>query len=350
MEFHAAAEGVATFEAASELTDADDATPHRRPGALVLEHVSVLRPGRSVPALDDVSLAVPDRGVLAVTGPSGCGKSTLLAVLAGLLEPTSGIVHGPTRDRIAWLPQRPVFVAGTVADNLRLAAPDATDDQLRAALRQVALPVEIDTRLGEDGTTLSAGERARLALARVVLADRPYVLLDEPTAHLDQDTERVIAETVRDLGRRSAVVVVAHRPALVALADQVLTLPVPEPAVPVRPTTLAARPTLPDEPVGRAPPRAGAADAPRRAGVRVGGRAHGHRGLADRGGVVPAADPDPARGDRRGADVRHRAAGAPVRRAAALPRRRAPDARPAPRRGVRRRRTAHARRARQAAR
>lgn len=247
-EFHAAAEGVATFEAASELTGAADATPSRRPGALVVEHVSVLRPDRAVPALDDVSLAVPDRGVLAVTGPSGCGKSTLLAVLAGLLEPTSGVVHGPPRDRIAWLPQRPVFVAGTVADNLRLAVPGATDDQLRAALAQVALPVDIDTPLGEDGTTLSAGERARLALARVVLADRPYALLDEPTAHLDPDTERVIADTVRDLGRRSAVVVVAHRPALVAAADRVVTLPVPEPVLPVRVASEAARPTPPPRP------------------------------------------------------------------------------------------------------
>ncbi|MFC7494505.1 MULTISPECIES: thiol reductant ABC exporter subunit CydD [unclassified Nocardioides] len=247
-EFHAAAEGVATFEAASDLVDGGDPTPRRRPGAMALDHVSVLRPGRAVPALDDVSLAVPDRGVLAITGPSGCGKSTLLAVLAGLLEPTSGAVHGPTRERIAWLPQRPVFVTGTVADNLRLAVPSATDAQLRAALATVALPVDLDTPLGEDGTTLSAGERARLALARVVLADRPYVLLDEPTAHLDPETERVIAEVVEVLGRRSAVVVVAHRRALVSVADRVVALPEPVAAVPVRAASVAARASAPDEP------------------------------------------------------------------------------------------------------
>ncbi|GAB2445097.1 thiol reductant ABC exporter subunit CydD [Nocardioides hungaricus] len=245
-EFHAASEGVATFEAAAELTDAADPTPRRRPGALRLDRVSVLRPGRAVPALDEVSLAVPDRGVVAVTGPSGCGKSTLLAVLAGLLEATSGVVHGPTRDRIAWLPQRPVFVAGTVADNLRLAVPDATTAQLRAALERVALPIELTTVLGEDGTTLSAGERARLALARVVLARRPYVLLDEPTAHLDPATERVIAETVVELGRTSAVVVVAHRPALVALADRVVTLPVPTPVVAARSASVAGRAPVPE--------------------------------------------------------------------------------------------------------
>ena len=248
-EFHAASEGVATFEAAAELTGAADGTPSRRPGALRADHVSVLRPGRAVPALDDVSLAVPDRGVLAITGPSGCGKSTLLLVLAGLLEPTSGAVHGPPRDRIAWLPQRPVFVAGTVADNLRLAAPEATDAELAAALEKVALPVDLATPLGEDGTTLSAGERARLALARVVLAQRPYVLLDEPTAHLDPATERIIVDTVRDLGRTSAVVVVAHRPALVELADRVVTLPAAAPLVAARAvpaSSVAARPAPAD--------------------------------------------------------------------------------------------------------
>jgi len=246
-EFHAASEGVATFEAASELVDTDDAGPVRRPGPMRLEHVSVLRPGRTVPALDDVSVYVPDRGVTAVTGPSGCGKSTLLAVLAGLLEPTSGTVQGPTRDLIAWLPQRPVFVAGTLADNLRLARPDATDDQLRDALHRVALDVDPGLLLGEDGTTLSAGERARLALARVVLAGRPWVLLDEPTAHLDPGTEQVITDVVRELGRTSAVVVVAHRPALVAAADRVVTLPAPAPYVAVR-STSPARATRPPAP------------------------------------------------------------------------------------------------------
>ena len=241
-EFHAAAEGVATFEAASELVDADDATPHRRPGSMRLDHVSVLRPAAPYLLSTTSASICPSRGVTAVTGPSGCGKSTLLAVLAGLLEPTSGTVHGPTRDRIAWLPQRPVFVSGTVADNLRLAEPGAADDRLWDVLRRVALeervralPAGLDTALGEDGTTLSAGERARLALARVVLADRPWVLLDEPTAHLDAVTEQVIADTVQELGRTASVVVVAHRPALVALADRVVTLAVPEPVVVARP-------------------------------------------------------------------------------------------------------------------
>ncbi len=92
-----------------------------------------------MPVLQDLSLTIAPRGVTALTGPSGCGKSTLLAVLAGLLEPTSGRVTGPPQEDIAWLPQRPGFVDGTVADNLRLGRPDAADEELWEALSQVAL-------------------------------------------------------------------------------------------------------------------------------------------------------------------------------------------------------------------
>ena len=94
----------------------------------------------------------------------------------------------------------------------------ALDDVVRA------LPDGLETPLGEDGAGLSAGERARLALARVVLADRPVVLLDEPTAHLDEETEQVILETLALLAQRSLVVVVAHRPAVLAAADRVVEL------------------------------------------------------------------------------------------------------------------------------
>lgn len=150
-----------------------------------------------------------------------------------------------------------MFVSGTIADNLRLAAPGTADERLWEALRRVALeervrslPDGLGTPLGEDGTTLSAGERARLALARVLLSERPWVLLDEPTAHLDALTEQVVADTVRELGQSRSVVVVAHRPALVALADEIVALPAP--TVPeVRDATptgaVAARPLEPDQ-------------------------------------------------------------------------------------------------------
>ena len=239
-EFHAAAEGVATFEAVAELGRVAGSGPaggglrpdeSRTVAAIVSDSLSVTYPGRAWPALAPLTAQIPATGVTAIVGPSGCGKSTLLSVLAGLVEPTGGWVRRPPPDQIAWVAQRPVFVAGSVADNLRLAAPDATDEQLWMALGEVALAERVsalrgglDADVAEDGRSLSAGERARLALARVVLAERPWVLLDEPTAHLDPVTERVIADTVASLGRSRAVVLVAHRPALIELADRVITL------------------------------------------------------------------------------------------------------------------------------
>lgn len=243
-EFHAAAEGAATFTAAHALLEAPDGPTTDAAAAvgvpLLLDGVSLTYPDRSTPAVHDVSALVPARGVTALTGPSGCGKSTLLAAIAGLLPIDAGTVAvggqavgGPSwQSQVAWLPQQPQFLTGTIADNLRLARPDATEEDLWAALREVALEVRVrelphglDAPLGEDGTTLSAGERARLALARVVLSERPWVLLDEPTAHLDDLTEQVIADTIVALGRRSSVIVVAHRPRLVDLADRRIVLP-----------------------------------------------------------------------------------------------------------------------------
>ncbi|MFT4288482.1 thiol reductant ABC exporter subunit CydD [Nocardioides sp.] len=242
-EFHAAAEGAATFaQISGEQPQTDTSNPGEQPQTdtsnpgersqtdITVVEASLTYPGRLVPALAPVSLSVPAHGVTAVVGPSGCGKSTLLAVLAGLREPSSGYVVGPARDQIALLPQRPVFVAGTVADNLRLARPSAADQELWRVLDSVRLTgriADLDAPLGEDGLSLSAGERARLVLARVILSERPWVLLDEPTAHLDQATEQVIVEVVAELGRTRGVVLVAHKPALVDLADQIVELSPP---------------------------------------------------------------------------------------------------------------------------
>ncbi len=127
-----------------------------------------------------------------------------------------------------------------------------------------ALPHGLDSPLGEDGATLSAGERARLALARIVVADRPWMLLDEPTAHLDELTEKVITDTLVELGRRGAVVVVAHRPALVAAADHRLEpdgsrdpCTWPPPSRRTRQHASRAAP-VPDEPVDLPTPRGSA--------------------------------------------------------------------------------------------
>ena len=265
-EFHAAAEGVATFEAVEGLDTASPGGSACSAGGssgdsggrvasaserIETHAVSLTYPGRTVAALAPISLELGGPGVTAIVGPSGCGKSTLLRVLAGQLAPTTGQVTTPSRQEIAFVPQRPVFVAGSIADNLRLARPDATDEELWAALEEVALAERIgallgglDADLAEDARSLSAGERARLALARVALSGRPYVLLDEPTAHLDAETEEVVAQTVVRWGRNRTVVVVAHRPALVAAADRVVAM-APVPAAIQRGTLDSASPRIP---------------------------------------------------------------------------------------------------------
>ncbi|RYP83134.1 thiol reductant ABC exporter subunit CydD [Nocardioides guangzhouensis] len=292
-EFHAAAEGTAAFEAATDLLDAPPvpdrpALPATGPRPLSVRGLTVSWPDRDVPALDAVDADFPAPGLTAVTGPSGCGKSTLLATLLGELGRSNGAVSGGSirvgdadlltadpaswQRQVAWLPQRPWLVDGTVADNVRVGRPDADDADVWAALEQVGLgelvaasPDGIDTALGEDGSDWSAGQRARLVLSRVVLADRPFVLLDEPTAHLDSETESVLLATLRRLARRATVVVVAHRDAVVAAADHEVRLPTPAPvAVPVHAAVCATARPRPTESSTEA------ADRPSRWGLRTG--------------------------------------------------------------------------------
>ncbi|MHC3392968.1 thiol reductant ABC exporter subunit CydD [Streptomyces lavendulocolor] len=216
------------------------------PGAvrLELEDVTVRHAGRAEPSLDSASLVVEPGETVALVGPSGVGKSTLLDVVLGFVEPSEdgGAVRvggvdlrsvDPERwrERIAWVPQRPYLFAGTIAENVRLARPDADDDAVARALRDAgaaefvdALPAGAGTVLGEDGAGLSAGQRQRLALARAFLADRPLLLLDEPTAALDGATEGAVVEAVRRLAEGRTVLLVVHRPALLAVADRVVTL------------------------------------------------------------------------------------------------------------------------------
>lgn len=251
-EFHAAAEGTAALADADALLSRADAresgTVLPTSTGLVLRGLEIGHsPGASL--VRPLDLELPDRGLVAVAGPSGCGKSTLLATLRGELRPLAGEVRvggtplddldpGWWRSLVGWAPQRPWLLADTIGANIRLGRPSAGDDEVWDALRSVALhdvvralPGGLDAPLGEDGTGLSAGQRARVALARVVLAGRPVVLLDEPSAHLDEETEQVLLDTLALLARRSLVVVVAHRPAVLAAADRVVEL-VPTPTLP----------------------------------------------------------------------------------------------------------------------
>ncbi|MFF7179831.1 thiol reductant ABC exporter subunit CydD [Streptomyces sp. NPDC008121] len=247
-QYHAAAEGLAAAEEIFEVLE----TPVRTSGTAAvpagsprfeLSSVTVRHDGRTEPSLDRASLIVAPGETVALVGPSGIGKSTLLDVVLGFAEPEPGgaVWVGDAelgsldleewRSRIAWVPQRPYLFAGTIAENVRLARPDASDQAVREALRDAGadgfvdgLPAGMDSVLGEDGAGLSAGQRQRLALARAFLADRPLLLLDEPTAALDGETEAAVVDAVRRLAAGRTVLLVVHRPALLAIADRVVSL------------------------------------------------------------------------------------------------------------------------------
>ncbi|MGW6924856.1 thiol reductant ABC exporter subunit CydD [Streptomyces sp. NPDC054950] len=254
--FHESSEGVTVAEQVFTILDEGEgegeggaggagerpASPDVRTVPVSLHDVCVTYPGRAVPALDGVSLQVQPGEHIALVGPSGAGKSTLLALLLGFVEPSAGrITVGGTdlagldaddwRARLAWVPQRPHLFAASVADNIRLGRPDASDAEVRQAARDAyadhfveALPQGYDTLLGEHGAGLSAGQRQRLALARAFLKDAPVLLLDEPTAHLDPESEAAVTRATVRLMRGRTAIVVAHRTSLLPYADRVVTV------------------------------------------------------------------------------------------------------------------------------
>lgn len=216
--------------------------PDARTARLRLDGVTVHHPDRAAPALDAVSLTVHPGEHLALVGPSGAGKSTLLALFLGFVTPGAGRVLVDGTDlaaldpeawlaQVAWVPQRPHLFATTVADNIRLGRPDATDADVRAAARAACadgfveeLPRGYATPLGEHGAGLSAGQRQRIALARAFLKDAPVLLLDEPTAHLDPESEATVTRATVDLMRGRTAIVVAHRTSLLPYTDRTVTV------------------------------------------------------------------------------------------------------------------------------
>lgn len=259
--YHAAAEGLAAAEEVfsviqTPLPSQPEFTPARReiprpdPDGTVLRlvDVTVRYPDRDVPAITGFNVTIAPQEIVALTGPSGCGKSTILSTILRFIPPDSGhLLVGEVdlgdldpeawRKTIAWVPQRPWLFAGTVADNIKLGLVrnDLDTAEMDAAVRRAArsaeatafidaLPQGFETRLGEGGRGLSAGQRQRLALARAFIRDAPLVLLDEPTANLDGRTESTILDAIGALATGRTVILASHRPNLTALADREVRL------------------------------------------------------------------------------------------------------------------------------
>jgi ATP-binding cassette subfamily B protein len=190
-------------------------------------------------ALRDVSLHIAAGETIALVGETGAGKSTLAKLVARFYDPREGVVRfggidlrdatlASLRDRIVVVPQEGYLFTGTIRENVRIGAPDASDSEVDAALealgirdRFVALAKGLDTEVRERGSRLSAGERQLVSLARAALADPPVLVLDEATSNLDPGTEQAVEHALEALTEHRTVFVVAHRLSTAARADRV---------------------------------------------------------------------------------------------------------------------------------
>ncbi len=188
--------------------------------------------------LDGLTLTVGPRETVAIVGPSGSGKTTLFRILLALLHPTGGTAElvgsglriplsPATRSLFSYVPQDNMILSGTIADTLRLVRPNATDEEIYAALRVAcaeefvrALPQGIYSSLRERGSSLSVGQNQRLAIARAVLADAPILLLDEVTSALDMETEESVLNNIAALPNKTCIIS-THRPSVLSMCDRI---------------------------------------------------------------------------------------------------------------------------------
>lgn len=239
--------GLAASERLFEVLDAahNEGNGTQRPGPLrrelQLDQVALTyRDGRV--ALRNLSLVIPAGKTVALVGRSGAGKSSVLSLLLGLETPTSGRVlwdgmdlndadKAAWRAQLAWVPQEPVLFSGSIRDNLLLARPEATEEQLWKALARAHAEAFVrgfvrglDEEVGERGSQLSGGQRQRLAIARAFLREPSVLILDEPTSALDAASEAEVQQGLAELMAHRTTLVVAHRLATVRKADLIFVL------------------------------------------------------------------------------------------------------------------------------
>ncbi|MEM7201793.1 MAG: ABC transporter ATP-binding protein [Planctomycetota bacterium] len=216
--------------------------PESTPAAVQFAAVTYRYAGQEVDAVQNVDVHVRPGETLGLVGPSGSGKSTLFNLLLRFADPTEGSVrlHGhdlrsldlaALRQAIGVVPQEIFLLSGTIAENLRYGRPDASDDDVRAAAAAAGaaefverLPKGYDERIGQRGLRLSAGQRQRLAIARVLLKDPAVLLLDEATSSLDPDSEHHVQRALAELTRRRTTLVIAHRLVTARRADRIAVL------------------------------------------------------------------------------------------------------------------------------
>ena len=233
-QFHASADGLTAAGRLFELAGLEPAVGGTAqapvPGTLELLDVAASYDGRGQ-VLGGVDLVLQPGERVAIVGPSGAGKSTLLGLVLRFAEPSAGrllvdgcdlagVEPGAWRRRLAWVPQRPLLEPGAVAEAVRLGRPDASDDEVGAALAAAGLRVSLDAR----SETLSAGERRRVALARALLREAPLLLLDEPTAHLDGVSAEAVVDVLAALPRDRSLLVTTHDARVLRAVDRVLEL------------------------------------------------------------------------------------------------------------------------------
>ena len=225
-----------------EVFDADDAQPvPDQPVSMQFEEVSFAYEP-DTPVLRNVNLIAEPGTVTAIVGSSGAGKSTLMNLLLRLYDTDSGVVRvggvnvrslqqESLRQAVSIVLQENALFPTTIAENIRFAAPDATEDALLTALRiscvdefLAQLPDGLETELGERGAKLSTGQRQRISIARAILKAAPILILDEPTASLDVETERQVLENIREWAHDKVVFLISHRVGTTTHADQVIYL------------------------------------------------------------------------------------------------------------------------------
>jgi ATP-binding cassette subfamily C protein CydD len=242
--FHASASGLSAAQRIFEILDSSPVAAVTQEGTpekiewIRFENVSYTYPQQTQPALRNLTFEIPGGQRVAIVGESGAGKSTLAGLLLRFMEPTTGqiIINGVSlahmnpagwRQKIAWVSQRPYLFNASLLENLRLAKPDASLDEIFWAAEQADMlsfvkkfPLRWETPIGERGAHLSGGQAQRLALARAFLKDAPILLWDEATAHLDVHTEERVLQALARL--RRTTILITHR--LHTTVDHVIVL------------------------------------------------------------------------------------------------------------------------------